>query len=98
MVKVYPVDAINMSNESPIVSFRVPLDAIAKLKESGRLPENFSKSDLSNLIKNDWLATLGQEVPMVVDARNVAKQADVDAVHEKLELIINHLQSGKLVA
>lgn len=44
-----------MSNESPIVSFRVPLSAIQELIAQGRLTEEYTKSELSNLIKEDWL-------------------------------------------
>lgn len=44
-----------MSNESPIVSFRVPLSGIKELIAKGRLTEEYTKSELSNLIKEDWL-------------------------------------------
>ncbi|MGB3755000.1 MAG: hypothetical protein WBA07_01315 [Rivularia sp. (in: cyanobacteria)] len=44
-----------MSNESPIVSFRVPLSAVKELVAKGRLTEEYTKSELSNLVKEDWL-------------------------------------------
>ena len=44
-----------MSNESPIVSFRVPLSAVKELIAKGRLTEEYTKSELSNLVKEDWL-------------------------------------------
>ena len=45
----------HMSNESPIVSFRVPLSVIKELIAKGRLTEEYTKSELSNLVKEDWL-------------------------------------------
>jgi len=100
MIGVYEVNEYFMtkevSKESPIISFRVPLEAIAKLQESGRLGENFTKSELSNLIKNDWLASLGTEVPVVVDGASVAKDETVNAVYEKVEEVLQLLRSQTL--
>ncbi len=100
MIGVYKVNENFMSKEtskeSPIISFRVPLEAIAKLQESGRLGENFTKSELSNLIKNDWLASLGTEVPVVVDGASVAKDESVNAVYEKVEEVLQLLRSQTL--
>lgn len=86
-LKVYSVyKGLFMSKESPIVSFRLPLDAVERLIESGRLKPNYNKSELSNLIKNDWLAGSGEAVKINVDARTV------DAVHSKLDKLDDILE------
>ena len=55
-----------MSNESPIVSFRVPLSAIKELIAKGRLTEEYTKSELSNLVKEDWLKSQAIDFNVVV--------------------------------
>ncbi len=86
------------SQESPIVSFRVPLSVVERLQQSGKLKPGYTKSDLSNLIKNEWLANAGEEVPINVDARTVDSVNDkVDAVYSRLDEVLQLLR-GKQAA
>ena len=77
----------HMSNESPIVSFRVPLSAIKELIAKGRLTEEYTKSELSNLVKEDWL-------------KSQAIDFDVSVPHSILEQVLAKLnkieQEGSL--
>lgn len=84
---------VKESQESPIVSFRVPLSAIERLRQSGKLKPGYTKSELSNLIKSEWLAIIGEEVPINVDARTVDTVNDkVDAVYSKLDEVLELLR------
>ena len=60
-----------MSNESPIVSFRIPLDVVNRLIAEGKLPEDYNKSALSNLVKDTFLNSIGAEVQKPVDVNDV---------------------------
>jgi hypothetical protein len=81
------------SQESPIVSFRVPLGVIERLQQAGKLKPGYTKSELSNLIKSEWLAIAGEEVPITVDARSVDAVNDkVDAVYSKLDEVLQLLR------
>lgn len=88
---VYVVDDVEIemgkkSKESPIVSFRVPHSVIEKLITEGRLKPNHIKSELSNLIKNDWLASVDAGVEPTVSVNTVYEQlAKIDRVLEILE-------------
>lgn len=74
------------SKESPIVSFRVPYSVVEKLITEGRLKPNHIKSELSNLIKNDWLASVDAGVEPTVSVNTVYEQlAKIDRVLEILE-------------
>jgi DNA-directed RNA polymerase alpha subunit len=74
------------NNESPIVSFRVPHSVVEKLITEGRLKPNHIKSELSNLIKNDWLASVDAGVEPTVSVNTVYEQlAKIDRVLEILE-------------
>ncbi|RCJ38986.1 hypothetical protein A6769_08075 [Nostoc punctiforme NIES-2108] len=74
------------SKESPIVSFRVPHSVIEKLITEGRLKPNHIKSELSNLIKNDWLTSVDAGVEPTVSVNTVYEQlAKIDRVLEILE-------------
>ncbi|MBD2725555.1 hypothetical protein H6G96_04265 [Nostoc sp. FACHB-892] len=74
------------SKESPIVSFRVPHSVVEKLITEGRLKPNHIKSELSNLIKNDWLASVDAGVEPTVSVNTVYEQlAKIDRVLEILE-------------
>lgn len=71
-----------MSNESPIVSFRIPLDVVNRLIAEGKLPEDYNKSALSNLVKDTFLNSIGAEVQ---------KPVDVNDVYSKLSEIFERL-------
>ncbi|MBC1298696.1 hypothetical protein GNF11_27985 [Nostoc sp. UCD122] len=74
------------SKESPIVSFRVPHSVVEKLITEGRLKPSHIKSELSNLIKNDWLASVDAGVEPTVSVNTVYEQlAKIDRVLEILE-------------
>ncbi|MBC1219234.1 DNA-directed RNA polymerase subunit alpha C-terminal domain-containing protein [Nostoc sp. UCD120] len=74
------------SKESPIVSFRVPHSVVEKLITEGRLKPNHIKSELSNLIKNDWLTSVDAGVEPTVNVNTVYEQlAKIDRVLEILE-------------
>ena len=74
------------TKESPIVSFRVPHSVVEKLITEGRLKSNHIKSELSNLIKNDWLASVDAGVEPTVSVNTVYEQlAKIDRVLEILE-------------
>ncbi|MEA5605448.1 DNA-directed RNA polymerase subunit alpha C-terminal domain-containing protein [Nostoc sp. UHCC 0252] len=74
------------SKESPIVSFRVPHSVVEKLITEGRLKPSHIKSELSNLIKNDWLASVDAGVEATVSVNTVYEQlAKIDRVLEILE-------------
>jgi DNA-directed RNA polymerase subunit alpha len=74
------------SKESPIVSFRVPHSVVEKLITEGRLKPNHIKSELSNLIKNDWLASVDAGVEPTVSVNTVYEQlAKIDRILEILE-------------
>ncbi|WP_448267130.1 DNA-directed RNA polymerase subunit alpha C-terminal domain-containing protein [Nostoc sp. DSM 114159] len=74
------------TKESPIVSFRVPHSVVEKLITDGRLKPNYIKSELSNLIKNDWLASVDAGVEPIVSVNTVYEQlAKIDRVLEILE-------------
>lgn len=74
------------SKESPIVSFRVPYSVVEKLITEGRLKPNHIKSELSNLIKNDWLASVDAGIEPNVSVNIVYEQlAKIDRVLEILE-------------
>lgn len=74
------------SKESPIVSFRVPHSVVEKLITDGRLKPSHIKSELSNLIKNDWLASVDAGVEPTVSVNTVYEQlAKIDRVLEILE-------------
>lgn len=74
------------TKESPIVSFRVPHSVVEKLITDGRLKSNHIKSELSNLIKNDWLASVDAGVEPTVSVNTVYEQlAKIDRVLEILE-------------
>ncbi|MBD2450899.1 hypothetical protein H6G76_27980 [Nostoc sp. FACHB-152] len=74
------------NKESPIVSFRVPHSVVEKLITDGRLKPNHIKSELSNLIKNDWLASVDAGVEPTVSVNTVYEQlAKIDRVLEILE-------------
>ncbi|WP_167315642.1 DNA-directed RNA polymerase subunit alpha C-terminal domain-containing protein [Nostoc punctiforme] len=74
------------TKESPIVSFRVPHSVVEKLITEGRLKPNHIKSELSNLIKNDWLASVDAGVEPTVSVNTVYEQlAKIDRVLEILE-------------
>lgn len=74
------------SKESPIVSFRVPHSVVEKLITEGRLKPNHIKSELSNLIKNDWLASVDAGIEPNVSVNTVYEQlAKIDRVLEILE-------------
>ena len=81
-----------MSKESPIVSFRVPLEVVERLVASGKLKPEHTKSELSNLIKNEWLAGADEEVKLTVDARDVAE------LHPKLDEVLQLLRGKQQVA
>ncbi|MEO1762418.1 MAG: hypothetical protein AAFR83_10675 [Cyanobacteria bacterium J06629_18] len=74
---------VDMSNESPIVSFRVPLSAIKELIAKGRLKEEYTKSELSNLVKEDWLKSQSIDfnvpVPNSVLEKVLAKLNKIEA-------------------
>lgn len=88
---VYAVDDVERemgkkSKESPIVSFRVPHSVVEKLITEGRLKPNHIKSELSNLIKNDWLTSVDAGVEPTVNVNTVYEQlAKIDRVLEILE-------------
>ncbi|MGF2040095.1 MAG: DNA-directed RNA polymerase subunit alpha C-terminal domain-containing protein [Nostoc sp. CmiVER01] len=74
------------NKESPIVSFRVPHSVVEKLITEGRLKPNHIKSELSNLIKNDWLASVDAGIEPNVSVNTVYEQlAKIDRVLEILE-------------
>lgn len=74
------------TKESPIVSFRVPHSVVEKLITEGRLKPNHIKSELSNLIKNDWLTSVDAGVEPTVSVNTVYEQlAKIDRVLEILE-------------
>ena len=74
------------TKESPIVSFRVPHSVVEKLITEGRLKPSHIKSELSNLIKNDWLASVDAGVEPTVSVNTVYEQlAKIDRVLEILE-------------
>ncbi|MBN3948006.1 MAG: hypothetical protein HWQ38_16710 [Nostoc sp. NMS7] len=74
------------TKESPIVSFRVPHSVVEKLITEGRLKPNHIKSELSNLIKNDWLASVDAGVEPTLSVNTVYEQlAKIDRVLEILE-------------
>lgn len=74
-----------MNKNYPSVSFRVPTHVIEQLIKQGKLKPDYKRTDLSNLIKNEWLAIAGQEVPISVDARVLNEvSAKID---EALELL-----------
>ncbi|MDZ8224636.1 DNA-directed RNA polymerase subunit alpha C-terminal domain-containing protein [Nostoc sp. ChiVER01] len=74
------------TKESPIVSFRVPHSVVEKLITDGRLKPNHTKSELSNLIKNDWLASVDAGVEPTVSVNTVYEQlVKIDRVLEILE-------------
>jgi DNA-directed RNA polymerase subunit alpha len=74
------------NKESPIVSFRVPHSVVEKLITEGRLKPNHIKSELSNLIKNDWLTSVDAGVELTVSVNTVYEQlAKIDRVLEILE-------------
>ncbi|MEH1766078.1 DNA-directed RNA polymerase subunit alpha C-terminal domain-containing protein [Nostoc sp.] len=74
------------SKESPIVSFRVPHSVVEKLITEGRLKPNHIKSELSNLIKNDWLTSVDAGVEPNVNVNTFYEQlAKIDRVLEILE-------------
>ncbi|MBD2439791.1 DNA-directed RNA polymerase subunit alpha C-terminal domain-containing protein [Nostoc sp. FACHB-110] len=74
------------TKESPIVSFRVPHSVVEKLITDGRLKPNHIKSELSNLIKNDWLASVDAGVEPIVSVNTVYEQlAKIDRILEILE-------------
>ncbi|QIR36821.1 hypothetical protein HCG51_08760 [Tolypothrix sp. PCC 7910] len=74
------------SKESPIVSFRVPLSVVEKLITDGRLKSNHIKSELSNLIKNDWLTSVDAGVEPTVSVNTVYEQlTKIDRILEILE-------------
>ncbi len=91
MFTVYAVDDMEIemgkkSKESPIVSFRVPHSVVEKLITDGRLKPSHIKSELSNLIKNDWLASVDAGVEPTVSVNTVYEQlAKIDRVLEILE-------------
>ena len=91
MFTVYAVDNMEIemgkkSKESPIVSFRVPHSVVEKLITEGRLKPSHIKSELSNLIKNDWLASVDAGVEPTVSVNTVYEQlAKIDRVLEILE-------------
>lgn len=74
------------TKESPIVSFRVPHSVVEKLITEGRLKPNHIKSELSNLIKDDWLTSVDAGVEPTVSVNTVYEQlAKIDRVLEILE-------------
>ena len=91
MFTVYAVDNMEIemgkkSKESPIVSFRVPHSVVEKLITEGRLKPSHIKSELSNLIKNDWLASVDAGVEPTLSVNTVYEQlAKIDRVLEILE-------------
>ncbi|MDZ8227835.1 DNA-directed RNA polymerase subunit alpha C-terminal domain-containing protein [Nostoc sp. ChiVER01] len=73
-------------DQEPIVSFRVPHSVVEKLITEGRLKPNHIKSELSNLIKNDWLASVDAGIELNVSVNTVYEQlAKIDRVLEILE-------------
>ncbi|MCC5631152.1 DNA-directed RNA polymerase subunit alpha C-terminal domain-containing protein [Nostoc sphaeroides] len=74
------------TKESPIVSFRVPHSVVEKLITEGRLKPNHIKSELSNLVKDDWLTSVDAGVEATVSVNTVYEQlAKIDRVLEILE-------------
>ena len=74
------------TKESPIVSFRVPHSVVEKLITEGRLKPNHIKSELSNLVKDDWLTSVDAGVEPTVSVNTVYEQlAKIDRVLEILE-------------
>ncbi|WP_459195183.1 DNA-directed RNA polymerase subunit alpha C-terminal domain-containing protein [Nostoc sp. FACHB-892] len=64
----------------------MPHSVVEKLITEGRLKPNHIKSELSNLIKNDWLASVDAGVEPTVSVNTVYEQlAKIDRVLEILE-------------
>ncbi|WP_448273463.1 DNA-directed RNA polymerase subunit alpha C-terminal domain-containing protein [Nostoc sp. DSM 114160] len=80
------------TKESPIVSFRVPHSVVEKLITEGRLKPNHIKSELSNLIKNDWLASVDAGVEPTVSVNTVYEQLT------KIDRVLEILEDNKLVS
>ncbi|MDF5729663.1 MAG: hypothetical protein PUP92_17070 [Rhizonema sp. PD38] len=80
--------------ESPIVSFRVPLEIIEKLIAKGLLKPNYNKSDLSRIAKDELLKSVDAGIPIPVNADEVLEK--VDTVHTKIDEVLELLRGKSL--
>jgi hypothetical protein len=80
------------SKESPIASFRVPLDVIAKLIDKGVLKEDYNKSDLSRVAREELFRSIDADIQAPINVDDV--YGKVDNVDSKLDEVLSLL--GKL--
>lgn len=78
------------SNESPIVSFRVPLDVIDRLIAKGVLKSDYTKSDLSRVAKDELLRAVDANIQAPINVDDV--YGKVDAVYSRLDKLDEVLQ------
>ena len=83
------------SKESPIVSFRVPLDVIEKLIAKGALKPDYTKSDLAKIARDELFRAVDTDIQAPINVDDV--YGKVDAVHNRLDEVLELLR-GKQAA